>query len=259
MAVQVSEIDRSSPVPVYYQIAVDIKSRIMRHEWDLNQRLPTETELAAQYEVSRITLRQAIAELEKDGIVKKERGRGAYIHADPSPYVNELNYILASVDRITQNDRFIKADILEQRIVTDLFPAVYEHLHIEPTNEAVYIKRLFSIGGRPVAICRSHIPVKLAPGLDQKDLVAASVSNTLKKYYSLSPVRVDDYIEAVRSTKSESMLLNCASDTPLILIEGTSFLEGDIPLEYSCTIWSGDYVRFHLPLTPGKDGFRPTL
>lgn len=88
----------------------------------------------------------------------------AYIHADPSPYVNELNYILASVDRITQNDRSIKADILEQRIVTDLFPAVYEHLHVEPTNEAVYIKRLFSIGGRPVAICRSHIPVKLAPG-----------------------------------------------------------------------------------------------
>lgn len=54
--------------PVYFQIATDIKKRIMRHEWNINEKLPTEVELAEQYNVSRITLRQSIAELEKDGI-----------------------------------------------------------------------------------------------------------------------------------------------------------------------------------------------
>lgn len=256
---QFSEVDRSSPVPVYYQIAQDIKNRIMRHEWGLNQRLPTENELAEQYDVSRITLRQAIAELEKDGVIVKQRGRGAFVHADPSPYVNELNYILASVDTISRDNQAIKVEILEQRIVTDLFLAVHEHLRISPTDEAVYVKRLFSIGGHPVAICRSHIPANLAPGLDKKKLLRKSISATLNKHYDLIPARVEDYIGAVRTTKAESTLLKCSSDTPLILVEGTSYLEGDIPLEYSCTIWNGDHVRFHLPLAPGQNGFAPSL
>ena len=61
MTIHSADIDRSSPVPVYYQIAMDMKSRIAQREWELDQRLPTEMELAEQYKVSRITLRQAMA------------------------------------------------------------------------------------------------------------------------------------------------------------------------------------------------------
>ena len=64
-------IDRSSPVPAYYQIQLDLSDRIQRGEWNDRKQLPSESTLAEQYAVSRITLRQALAELEKDGIIKK--------------------------------------------------------------------------------------------------------------------------------------------------------------------------------------------
>ena len=59
-------IDRNSPVPAYYQIQLDLSDRIQRGEWNDRKQLPSESTLAEQYAVSRITLRQALAELEKD-------------------------------------------------------------------------------------------------------------------------------------------------------------------------------------------------
>lgn len=237
------EIDRESPVPAYYQIAKDLKERINRGEWSLEQRLPTETELAEQYSVCRITLRQAMAELEKDGIVIKKRGKGTFIHADPTPHITKLNYSLAS-----GNHSSITSCVLEKRIVTDLFPAVRTSLKLKLEDEAVYIKRLFLRNGKPIAISRSHVPAYMFPGLDKIDLLNGSLSSTIKKVYNLNPARVEDSLEAVRATQAECVLLQCTNDTPIILIEGVSYLEDGRPLEYSCTLWAGDSVRFSLPI-----------
>ena len=259
MTPQNEVIDRSSPVPVYYQIAMDLKSRITRREWELDQRLPTEVELAAQYAVSRITLRQAMAELEKDGIIVKQRGRGTFIHANPAPFVSKLNYLLVSDEHASRENRSITAEILEFRLVTDLFPAVSEHLRLGPEDKAVYIKRLFIQKGRPVAIGRSHIPARRVPGLECEKLIGNSISATLWERYQLKPVLVEDSIEAVRATQAECSLLQCTHDTPLILIEGTSYLTDAEPLEYSCTLWAGDSVRFHLPLRLNGAEFQAQL
>ncbi len=249
------ELDRSSPVPAYFQIASDLKSRIMRHEWSITQKLPTELELAEQYNVSRITLRQALAELEKDGILKKKRGKGTFIVSDPTPFVAELNYRLVTNDKLMQTPYSITVQVLDQCIVTDLFPAVAEHLQLNSSDSAVYIKRLFLLDDRPLAIGRSYISAKYVPHLELRSLINNSISTTLQQYYSLVPEYVEDYIEACRATQADIALLNCSLDTPMILISATSFLSDQTPLEYSTALWCGDYVRFRLPLKRGSNGF----
>ena len=186
------KVDKNSPIPVYYQIETDLKKRIMRQEWDIGEQLPGELDLARHYDVSRITLRQALAELEKDGIIRKERGKGSFLAADPTPYVNSLNYAVVSKGRLFSQPGgpAVTAKILEQRLVTDLFPAVSEHLELEREGWAVYIKRLYLIGGRPIAISRSHLPAPLVPGMEGLELVRGSVLETLEQAYGLSADRV---------------------------------------------------------------------
>ena len=66
-------IAKDSPIPVFYQIYVDIKKRILAHTiQDEEQKLPSERDLAEEYGVSRVTMRQSLAELEKDGIIIRE-------------------------------------------------------------------------------------------------------------------------------------------------------------------------------------------
>lgn len=72
-------VDHDSPLPVYYQIAVDLRRRIAGGEWRTGSRLPSEPALAEQYAVSRMTLRQAVLELSKEGILARRRGQGTFV------------------------------------------------------------------------------------------------------------------------------------------------------------------------------------
>lgn len=72
-------VDRDSPIPAYFQIAIDLRRRISGGEWRADDQLPSEPELAIQYDVSRMTMRQAVAELVKEGILVRRRGNGTFV------------------------------------------------------------------------------------------------------------------------------------------------------------------------------------
>lgn len=80
----VQKIDRHSPVPLYLQIAADIITRITQGEWSVGDKLPSEAEFVLEYSASRVTLRQALRKLEDEGLIERQRGRGAFIRANPS-------------------------------------------------------------------------------------------------------------------------------------------------------------------------------
>ena len=105
-------LDRNSPIPAYYQIELDLKERITKKEWDINDRLPSEAELSAQYDVSRVTIRQALAELEKDGIIKKQRGKGAFVSANPQAFIHDLDYSIISGEKLNHQVFEMHAKVL---------------------------------------------------------------------------------------------------------------------------------------------------
>ncbi len=70
------------PTPLYHQLKNILKSRIFSNELKGNQRLQTEAELCIEFNVSRITVRQALSELMKDGLIYRDRGRGTFVTED---------------------------------------------------------------------------------------------------------------------------------------------------------------------------------
>jgi DNA-binding GntR family transcriptional regulator len=252
------EIDRGSPIPAYYQIELDLKKRILRNEWSIHQSLPSEAELAAQYQVSRITLRQALAELEKDGIIKKYRGKAAIINNVPLPFVHDLSYVLVSGKRLTREgygENMMTAKVLQLERLPSSFPEICEGLALPSGEMVVYMKRLFLLDGKPIAIGKSWLPDSLVPDFVEQGLIENSLSKTLAQRYRISAVRVEDYLDTVRPTRSEYELLRSTYDAPLIVIKGISYLAGGKPLEYSQTTWLGDRVRFHFSLHHTDLGF----
>lgn len=250
-------IDRDSPIPVYFQIQKDLRNRINAKEWEVEQLMSSETELIKYYNVSRATIRQALAELEKDGLIKRYRGKGAYIKAmGPIPFVYDLNYELVSGKRLIQQGYSMEAKILALEEISPPFSEIQEKLQLcKEENNLIFLQRLFLLDGKPIAVGKSWLPVDLLPGFVEKGLIDNSLSRTLAERYNLKPVKVDDYVEAVRSTQSESELLDSPYDMPLISIQGISYLKNGRPIEYSQTHWVGDGVRFHLLLHHTKDGF----
>ena len=101
-------LDRTSPLPAYQQIANDIVLRISQQEWQIDDKLPSEAELAADYGVSRVTLRQAMGQLEQEGIIARFQGKGAFVTNNPRQLVQELTF--PSLD--STNKRSVKSKVL---------------------------------------------------------------------------------------------------------------------------------------------------
>lgn len=239
------EIARDLPIPVYYQVALDLRSRIQRQEWQDGDQIPPESELADEYGVSRVTLRQALAELVKDGLLTRHRGRGTFIKKVPQPLVHDFSLPIKFAGHLRQLGYTLSHHVLEGAVFGDPLPEVTEHLKIDPDQPVAYLKRLLCINEQPVAINRSWFSEELCPGIATEALIDNSLSGTLAQRYHHIPVRSENWVEVTRATESEAQLLDAFRDTPLLLLATVSFLNNDTPLEYSITAWLGDSIRFH--------------
>lgn len=243
-----AKIDRDTPIPAYFQIQMDLIERIKRGEWAETLQLPSEGVLADHYSVSRITLRQALAELEKDGYIKKNRGRSATICEHPLPFVHKLNYSLVSANHSHNNEHDITAQVLTLTRYDTPYPQAANALAMPPGVPVVYLKRLFFLDGKPLAIGRSWLSLARFPDIDKIGLEDGHLSGTLAKRYGVFAVRVDDAIEAVRPTPSDLEYLQVPYDTPLLSVRGISYDAVNQPIEYSTTLWLGDRVRFQITI-----------
>ena len=223
-------LDRTSPLPAYQQIANDIVLRISQQEWQIDDKLPSEAELAADYGVSRVTLRQAMGQLEQEG--------------NPRQLVQELTF--PSLD--STNKRSVKSKVLLMEQVTAPNPTVEKGLKVTKATPLLYIQRLFYHSDRPSGI--NHIWFKAAdvPGLTTGTLLDGSVSKTLKLTYHYEIASIENYIECVRLDALTASLLNSAYDSTGLRIDSQYLLDDQIPVEYSSTTWLGDFTRFHLKI-----------
>jgi DNA-binding GntR family transcriptional regulator len=238
-------ITRESPVPVYYQIALHLRSRIVTQEWKSGDRIPAEESLAEDYGVSRVTMRQALAELVKDGLLARHQGRGTYVKQVPQPVVHNFSLPILFAGQLRQLGYTLSHRILERAVFSEPLPEVAAHLQIGPGQAVAFLKRLLTINEQPAAINRSWFSGALCPGIAEKELIDNSLSGTLAQRYGFVPARSENWIEAARATESEADLLDTPRDTPLLILTSTSFLKDGTALEYSATSWLGDNIRFH--------------
>lgn len=243
----VATVDRSSPLPAYYQVAQDLRRRLEQGEWRTGDRITPELVLARTYGVSRVTVRQALAELVKDDLLERKPGSGTYVRSLQQPIVWDLNLTLgAYAARIRALGFTNRAEILESGLI-DAPPAHLQAvLDLGPDGQVAYLLRRILINEHPAATYRSWFDASVVPGIERSRGAEGSLSDTLEHDYGFVPVRSEQSLEVVRSTREEALLVDATSDTPLLIITSTSYLADGRPLEHARLTWLGDRVRFHV-------------
>jgi GntR family transcriptional regulator len=242
----VSTVDKSSPLPAWFQVAQDLRRRIEQGEWGTGERIEPELSLAGRYGVSRVTVRQALGELAKDDLVERRRGSGTYVRPQRRPLVYDLNLTLgAYAARIRELGFSNRAEVIESALIHPPPEQVREALGVPGDGEVVYLLRRIYINEQPAAMHRSWFDASVVPGIERHPGLTGSLSDTLEREYGFVPARADTYLEVVRSTREEALLADAAGDVPLLLVTSTSYLPDGRPLEHAQTAWLGDRVRFH--------------
>lgn len=240
-------VDRASPLPVYFQIANDIRGRVAAGEWEGATRISPEVELSQEYGVSRQTIRQAIAELVKDDLLERRRGSGTYVRQQQRPLVYDLNLTVGALASKWRDAHFDnRAEVIEAGVLPEPPDELRHRLQIPRSGDAVYMVRRVIINDRPTVLYRSWFNGELVRGVESSPKLWGSLSKLLAEDYGLTPVRSDAELEVVRPTREETSLLRVESHVPLVMITATSYLSSGVPLEHAQLAWVGDRVRFQI-------------
>lgn len=170
-----SSLDRRSALPLWAQLADDLRRRVA--DGAFTDRLPSETELVAEYQVSRNTVREAMRRLRDEGLVERQRGRGTTLVDVEIERTLPGLYSLARTIEDRGLDEHSEVLTLERRSAGDAGAP----LQVDDRADVVFVERLRFAGREPLALDRSWLPVDIARPLLHADLTSGSLYDVLQK------------------------------------------------------------------------------
>jgi GntR family transcriptional regulator len=227
--------------PLHTAIAEQLNAAIADGTLQPGMRLPPERVLAGSLGVSRMTVRQALGELERDGRVRRVVGRsgGTFVrdHDDGASTRAGSAGIAAELRR--QGG----ATAVEP-IAAEIAPAgkrVAAALELGRSDRVVVITRLRLSSGKPLAVERSSLPARLFPDIEDMDL--ASSLPDLMAAFGLRPVRSLERLELAPARPSDVRALGVRRETPLLLVERIRYTADGTPVEFARDRFRPDRTR----------------
>ncbi len=228
-------------LPMYYRIEQAILEKIQTGQLKPGAQLPSETELAQQHNVSRITAKRALDDLVQQGRAFRQQGRGTFVaHAR----IREISGFRSFSEDIRARGLVPSSQVLACKEVEPEGP-IRERLHLAAGEHAYMIKRLRLASAEPVAVETAYLPCKMCPGLLEADFATSSLYGVLKDRYGILPTWADAEIEAAPANKEEAHLLLMKVGKPVLAARRITFSANYDVIESVHSIYRGDRFTFY--------------
>ncbi|MFL9903178.1 GntR family transcriptional regulator [Paraburkholderia fungorum] len=238
-----SRASLSSPVPLYLQIADSLRDRIGRGVWQQGEVIPTLEQIAAEFDVARVTARQAVQLLMGEGALIPQRGRGTFVSATPP--------IMKPVQVVTT----LKA-LVEMYQATSQQPLTVEESRRKPpvtatdgklAEEYMYMKRVHSSDGLPYCVISLYLEeniFSMAPDRFRNELVIPIL-------VSLSPrpiAKARQTLTIGSADAATARLLRVPADAPVARVQRVFNDADNVVIYYADVVYRGDAVKVEMDL-----------
>lgn len=235
----------------YSQIAAYYQERIDAGELVEGNKMPTEEEIGRLFNVSRITVRQAMNELAQAGYIVRMQGKGSFVRMKKADM--QLNHLQGFSEEMRAMGMEPSSELRSGEIIA-CDPKVAQKLQVEPESQVFSLLRVRYADGAPMAVEHVHVPFYLCPTLLSHDL-NGSLYKVLLEHYQLEPLHAMQDIEAGLASRQIAELLRIKPTEPSLIIERVSYLRGEVPLEYVISVYRGDRYAFHVDMHRDARGF----
>ncbi len=246
-------------IPKYIQLARILRERIERQRYAPGTQIPTEAELCAEHQVSRITVREAINKLVQEGLLDRRQGKGTYVAHQ------KLRRNIAKVYSFSSDMRHMglvpRSRILAMA-VEEADPAVAERMRLPAENRRVTrIRRVRLANDVPVLVETAMIPEYLCAGLADRNLAEDSLYRILTEEYRLMPHHAEETYEAVILNREDAVLLDRdpRAPQPAFAIQRMTYLETGVPIEFGKSVGRGDLLTLAINMVADKADFQRVI
>ncbi|MER7504130.1 GntR family transcriptional regulator [Nonomuraea pusilla] len=238
-------LDPTSGVPLYLQVERSLRHRIDTGEWVAGAQLPSEEELGRHYEVSRVTIRQAVARLVDRGLLVREQGRGTFVR-DTSLTAGARG-VTSFTTELAELGHASGAKVLEQTVVTAAECDLPPEMGLRPGDRLLRLRRLRTDSARPVGVQTALLPLDRFPGLDGLDFGDRSLYTTLRERYGLVPREAIETFTVGGVLDEDASTLGVAPGAHAFYVERLTF-DAHGPFEYVRSVMRGDRYQVRLAL-----------
>ena len=251
-AASTSRIDRSSSIPFYHQLKEILRAQVVHGPMGSGDRLESEHALCERHGVSRTVVRQALADLELEGLLVRRKGLGTFVAATRTSQglVQSLNGLWEDVHAM---GRTLRSEVRRLHVV----PAdhdVARRLELRPESPVVELERLRFIDGEPWVSTISHVPHSVAPDLTEQDLTEQSLYLLLRDRYDQPIVRSHRMVEARAADSQLARDLQISAGDPVLALTTVSYNKDDVAMETFIAFHRADRSRFEVNLTRADEG-----
>lgn len=215
--------------PLYDQIKILITQSLIAGEWRPGESIPSEIELAQRFKVSQGTVRKAIDALAAENIVVRRQGKGTFVASHSQERATTRFLRIVPDDG---NIEYPQSEVLGfERVKAP--EATARALDLRSGASVYLIYRLLRFQGEPTVLDEIHLPVALFKGLDEEMVRqhTGSFYGLLESKFSITMIRAEEHLKAVRAESFAAQLLGVDEGAPLLCVDRVAFTYGDRPVE----------------------------
>jgi GntR family transcriptional regulator len=236
-------------LPLWYQVSQSLRASILGRRPDDPLRLPTEEQLAGHYGVSVLTMRQALKELEEEGLISRHRRRGTFI--EPGARRGAPRRLLGSVDAIVAQQSGELTTVLGHGPAP--VPGELAEFFPEMAEVMTYRRlRCDAESGEPVNWAENAVRPEIAARIDVTDLVSRPMTKVLRDMAGVRIGRITDTVEATLADPTTAELLRVPLLSPILHYTGVTYDEQGRVVDVARIRYRGD--RFAFSVTVETDG-----
>ncbi|MGO2083072.1 GntR family transcriptional regulator [Vagococcus sp.] len=230
-------------LPLYIKIASDLKFKINSGEWKVNEQLPTEENLCAIYDVSRITVRKAFDELVNEGYIYKKRAIGTFVANRQPERIEHKDKIRSFTQEMNDIGRAVKT--LKASIsVIEASPKISNFLNVPVGSKVMNLQRVFGTEGAPFVFFDTYFTWHTEFSTDDKDYYGSFY--TYLGQFGIQMGLTKEYLEAVLPNDTLMRELPITENSPMLKrVRMAQHLPNDF-LEYSECFYIGNEYRYYV-------------
>ncbi len=233
-------VHRHSPVPLHHQIKIAVLQGVEEGWLQPGEQLPRERELAEAIGVSLAPVRQAMADLTKEGYVNRTRGKGTFVR--DRKLVEKIQILGSFHDSVRRPGLDPTVLVLSSEFVS---PAHEIAVALALRGQQAWcLRRLALLDGEPLALLTAWLPPRYARGVMDLDLGEGSLYEALARVHGVEMTAADNVVEVDHAGLGDAELMGLAPGSPVLRVIGITRNQQDRPVEYSDVLYRPERFRF---------------
>lgn len=237
-------VNKHSPVPAYYQVKMNILKQIESEIWKKGDKLPTDKEFCEIFNVSRITIRRALMDLEIDGYIHKIQGKGTFVKL--KEFKQSLTSFYSFTNEIAKMGHTPSAVFLNLKTV-EANKEVSESLRIDFCEPVYLLERLRLADEIIIAYDRSFMPIEYFPNFIENYKPNSSLYKTFQDFYNIYPNKADETLEAIAINKEDAVKMTVPAYSPQLLVKRIAY-SGSRIVEFNYRIVNSSMYKYKITL-----------